>query len=445
MWIYFVDPVLRAPTIGCMLMCLAAALVGVLVFLRKQSLLGESLSHASYPGVVVGVVVASPWITTKNEGLVIAVAVAAGAFVTAWIGLLVIELLQRKVGVRIDAALCFVLSAFFGIGLTIASHVQFTHTTLYLKMLPYLYGQPATMTDVHIVIYGILSLVILLMVILLHKELQAISFDRDFAASLGINVKTIDAVILFLVVLAVVVGIRSVGVVLMSAMLIAPAVAARQWTNNFTMLLIIAALIGLVSGFLGNYLSVEGNRYFSRGDAYWRFALPTGPMIVLVAGVMCILSLLLASERGLLWRKLRALRFRYRCICENILKTLWHFGSENEIALEVVAKYQDISSIYLKFILWRLSSHRWVNNTKPRYYCLTNDGRQWAAKIVRLHRLWELYLADYVGVGVERVHRNAEEMEHIISSEVEEQLTQLLHNPKQDPHDQPIPSKDFVI
>lgn len=445
MWAYFTDPVLRAPTIASMLMCLSAALVGVLVFLRKQSLLGEALSHAAYPGVVAGVVLAAPFINDADEGVLPAFTGVLGAFVTALLGIKAIDFLERKMKVRPDAALTFVLSSFFGVGVTLASHVQFSHTTLYTRILPYFYGQPATMTDIHIVIYGLLSLAIVVTIVAFSKELQAIAFDRDFAISLRIRVKSIDTLVLVLVVLAVVVGMRSVGVVLMSAMLVAPAVAARQWTNQFHVLMFLAAVIGLLSGFGGNVASVEITRLLPLNEGGWHAALPTGPAIVILAGTAAVLSLLLAPQRGFIPRKIRGVKFRYRCACENVLKAAWRLDPYGNIPQNIIAKYQHVPSSYLGFVLMRLVHQGWLERVARRSYRLTDEGRQWAAKIVRLHRLWELYLTEYVGMGVEKVHRNAEEMEHIITPEVEEQLVELLHDPKRGPHHEPIPPKEVTL
>jgi len=441
---YFTDPVMRGPTIGCMLMCLAAALVGVIVFLRKESLLGESLSHASYPGVIIGVIVAGALtIPNQNEGMV-ALFIMVGAFFSALLGLWSIHILVRKWNIRPDSALCFVLSAFFGIGLTLASRVQFTEPALFRKVQAYLYGQAATMTDRHIFIYGILAFVVMLTVLLLYKEIQVSTFDRDYAKSLGVNVHPIDTLIFILIALAVVIGIRSVGVVLMSAMLIAPATAARQYSNKLYIIFPLAALFGIVSGYFGNYLSVEGTEYLSRLYPDDRLSLPTGPMIVIVASIICLISLFFAPERGLLLRLLRIARFRYRCVCENLLKEMWRFGPQEEVSFDQIIKYQSASSFYLRWIVAQLVHNGWIEETQRDIYRLTHDGEQWAAKIVRLHRLWEVYLADYLGVGGERVHRNAEEMEHIITPELEEELTLLLHDPKRDPHAQPIPPKEEI-
>lgn len=436
---YFVDPVLRAPTIGCMLMCLAASLVGVIVFLRKESLIGESLSHAAYPGVILGVIVAGLSGIGEERELVIAVLVMFGAFCTAIIGLWAVGFLQKRLKVRSDSALCFVLASFFGIGLTLASQVQFSFSTLYRQAQVYLYGQAATMTDIHIFIYGLLALAVVLAICVYYKEIQAIAFDVDYARSLGINTRAIQGVIFFLVVLAVIIGIRSVGVVLMSAMLIAPAAAARQYTNKLHRMFILSGLFGVISGFLGNYLSVELTKWLIAAYPATHVALPTGPMIVVTASLICLLSLMFAPKRGLFLRLVRIFAFRYRCMCENLLKAMWRIGSKENVSFDQIAKHQSASTLYLRWVLRRLIGQGWVVGV-PQGYRLTPEGAQWAARIVRLHRLWEVYLVDYLGVGVERVHRSAEEMEHIITPELEAELTLLLHDPKLDPHHQPIPS-----
>ncbi len=438
---YFFDPVLRAPTIGSMLMCLSAALVGVVIFLRKQSLIGESLSHAAYPGVILGVIFAAIFEWNDSYTLGIPVLIMAGAFITALFGLWMIHLLVTKVGIRSDSALCFVLSTFFGIGLTLASRVQFTHSGLYKQSINYLYGQAATMTDVHILIYGILSFVIIATLVAFFKEIEAITFDRDFAKSMNIQVNAIDFLIFILVVFAVVIGIRSVGVVLMSAMLIAPAAAARQYTHNLSIMFLLAGLFGLASGYLGNVLSVEAGNMLTLRYPEYRIALPTGPMIVIVATIIAVLSLFLAPERGLITRIIRIIRFRYQCLCENILKQIWRHGPRMPLSIEEMKNYQNVSGLFIRFSCRHLVKSGWLNPIKDNSYSLTADGEYRAAHIVRLHRLWEVYLADYLGVGVEKVHRSAEEMEHIITPDLEKELTLLLKDPKKDPHHQPIPPK----
>ncbi len=156
---------------------------------------------------------------------------------------------------------------------------------------------------------------------------------------MGYRTKPIETFFFILTVLAVVIGIRSVGVVLMSAMLIAPAVAARQFTNKLYVMLTLSGVFGVVSGFLGNYFSVEFTNYFAVAYPGQRLSIPTGPMIVMVAAVICIFSLLFAPERGMLVRLVRIMRFRYKCTCENILKAIWRIGPTADVTFQQLSQY----------------------------------------------------------------------------------------------------------
>ena len=223
---YFTDPVLRAPTIGCMLMCLAASLMGVLTFLKRRSLLGESLSHAAYPGVIggIGLFALLPFF---DESISIAFALS-GALLFSLFGMRAIDWLEKKKNVRSDAALCFVLATFFGLGVLGASWLQGFDPAAARQAQIYLYGQAATMTDIHAIVYAILAGVVALFVYLSYRPLQAMLFDRTFAESAAALPRWLEPLTLILLALSIVIGIRSVGVILMSGMLIAPAVAARN-------------------------------------------------------------------------------------------------------------------------------------------------------------------------------------------------------------------------
>lgn len=408
---FFTDPVLRAPTWGCILMCVASSLMGVLIFLRKRSLLSESLSHAAYPGACIGVTLFALFFPQYEEWTFLAV--LFGALISSWLGLKAINWLEIKGKVHTDAALCFVLSVFFGIGIVVASGMQSQLPTWHKQIQMLLFGQAATMSDIHIWIYGGLALIVALFLFLTFRPLQASLFDRNFSLSAGIPLQTLERILFWLLILSLIVGIRSVGVVLMSGMAIAPAVAARQFTDRLQLLFCLAGFFGALSGFLGNYFSVLLN-------------VPTGPMIVLIGTSIAIFSLLFAPKRGLLFRLGRILAFRLRCLEENILKSIWKKGN-----------YSESSSPMVRTALWRLNRGGWINDRLE----LTSDGKLKAASIVRLHRLWELYLAERLGFQAEKVHRTAEEMEHILTPEMEEKLTRLLDNPKHDPHNQPIPEK----
>ena len=404
MWAYFTDPVLRAPILGCMLMAISASLVGALAFVRGRSLLGETLSHAAYPGVVIAVALGG---LAFSGTLVI-----AGGLIFALLGLCLIKALEERCRIPVDAALTFVLALFFGIGVTLASHIQFVYPSASRQVESLLYGQVATMTDLHLLLYGVLALVVLLTILLFYRPLQLAAFDPQFAKSAGVSLKIVDILLLTLIALSVVVGIRSVGVVLISSMLIAPPVAARPLSRRLSTLLFLSALSGMLAAFVGSLLSVTLSRT----------GLPTGPMIVLTGAGFALLSLLFAPGSGLILRLIRKARFSFQCREEHLLKALWKGGVLPKGGMP----------------LRKLKREGWVEK-RAGQLLLTGEGKRRAARIVRLHRLWEVYLVDQLGVGPERVHRSAEEMEHILTPELEKRLDTLLQHPTTDPHESPIP------
>jgi manganese/zinc/iron transport system permease protein len=414
-----------------MLMCIASSIVGVILFLEKRSLIGETLSHAAYPGVVLGLVISYGF-----EELSFLVALLFGSF-TASIALVAYNRLTRLFNVKSDSALCMVLASFFGVGILFISAIQLTHGGLYKQAEGYLFGQVATMSDLHIWIYLTFACLIAGLVALLYKDLQIALFDQEFAKTTGINIGRLSSVTFLLVVFAVVIGVRSVGVVLMSAMLVAPAVAARQFVNRLSYLFFLSPLFGSVAALLGNIFSYEITKSFSSGRVSGeRLVLPTGPTIVLVASALALLALLFAPNRGVVSRSLRALSFRLRCSKENLLKILWR--QKEGADFKQLTSFLSLNRLIASFLIQYTKMQGWIAHEKGRYV-LTSDGHHKASKIVRLHRLWEVYLVDYVGLGVKEVHASAEEMEHILTPELEKELTKLLKDPKEDPHRQPIP------
>ncbi|MCB1135461.1 MAG: metal ABC transporter permease, partial [Chlamydiia bacterium] len=287
--------------------------------------------------------------------------------------------------VRYDSALCFVLASFFGIGITMASRVQFTHTALYRQIQIYLYGQAATMRDFHILLYLGMALLVIISISLTYRRLQILLLDREFAHTLGMRTRTLNTFFFLLIVLAIIVGIRCVGVVLMSAMLIAPAATARQFTHRLWQVMILAGFVGMLSGFLGNYLSVELARSWSGADGGRGFALPTGPSVVLTGSALCFLALLFAPERGLVVRYLRILIFRQRCVRENLLKALWRVGEYRRVPATELRRYYSGPRLYLNMLLRRMIQDGLVAKGCGRTYTLTDAGRRQGAHIVRLH------------------------------------------------------------
>ncbi len=392
-------------------MSLSSALVGSFVLIRRRSLIGETLSHAAFPGILVGIFLISVFMTDLSEWMFFAMTL--GGFCFALLGLKCVDWMERLWKVKSDSALTFVLASFMGWGILLASILQQSHPVGYRLALLYLYGQAATMTSAQAVLYGGFALVLICFIMLCYSSLKLIHFDASYAKTAGIWYRLLENITFLCIVIAIILGIRSVGIVLMTGMLIAPGIAARPWTSRFSTLLATASFFGLASALIGNLLTLK------LSSAH--FSLPTGPMILLSAALLCLISLLAAPKNGLVVRLIRMQFFRFRCTLENTLKTIW--------------KKPHLQSELSFFVKLSLRAKGWVNQDGH----LTPLGEKKAQKIVRLHRLWEVYLVEYLGQNVDKVHRTAEELEHLFSPSLEQELSELLHHPVKDPHEQPIP------
>jgi manganese/zinc/iron transport system permease protein len=235
-----------------------------------------------------------------------------------------------------------------------------------------------------------------------------------------------------LIVLAVAIGLQAVGVVLMAAMLVTPAAAARYWTDRLSVMLLLAALFGGLSGMIGAYISAV-----SRG-------MPTGPWMVVAISTLFLLSLLCAPRRGVLLRLHRHYRFKRRTADENILRTLYKFGERLqrwEVAHSPVEllQHRQMPMRALAHTLNRLAAKGYVQETPQGLFLLTARGLRRAERLTRLHRLWELYLTRKLELAPDHVHDDAEEIEHILTPELERRLEDALEEPAVDPHGRIIP------
>ena len=425
---YFFDSILRAPTIGCSLMCLTTALIGVLAYVQKKSLFGEALSHGAYPGIVIGVLLLAKFF--PEGGKYFFLLVIGSAFLSCLVTFFCVEIMVKKFCVTNDAALCFVLSTLFGVGVVFASRCQMLFPKWYKQMQLYLYGQAATMTDFHIFIYATFAVAIILFIFFFWRQLEALYFDKEFSCLVGIATKMMQSVVLFFLVLAIVVGMRVVGIVLISGMLVAPSIAARQFTDKLSIMFILAALFAAASGVLGNIFSGEISYYLVSCMGGKRVSLPIGPVIILMATMFAIVSLFFAPKRGLFFRFLRICKFRSISMQENILKSLVKNSLNEKISLSNLCSYHHISVVFLFFLLLRMKKNGYVKRKFFFNFSLTRDGKKKALRIAHLHHLWEIYLSECMGIKGDKVHHNAEEMEHILSYELEEKLNNLLKKNK---------------
>lgn len=295
------DYTLRTVALGAAILGIVSGMLGSFAVLRKQSLLGDAISHAALPGIVLAFL-----LTRTREP----VALMLGALAAGWIATLFMLNITRTTRLKDDSALGLVLSVFFGLGLMLLTFTQRLPDATQAGLDKFLFGQAATLLQSDVITMGIIGMVALGLLVIFWKEFKLVTFDPEFAASLGFPVRVLDVLLTTLLVIAIVIGLQTVGVVLMSAMIVAPAAAARQWTDKLNLMIILGGLFGALAGVGGTLISGSAER------------LPTGPVIVLCISVIVLFSMLFAANRGLVWNWIRSRQNRRKLRARAVLADL---------------------------------------------------------------------------------------------------------------------------
>lgn len=295
--------------IGSALLGIVSGVLGSFALLRRQSLLGDTLSHAALPGICLGFLV----VGARELS-----ALLAGALVSGAAAALFVVALTRWSRLKTDAALGAALSLFFALGIVMLTWIQNRGTASQAGLESFLFGQAAALLRSDLWLLAGTALVALAVVSLLWKELKLVSFDPIYAATLGLPVVLLEALLTVMVALAVVVGLQVVGVVLMAAMVIAPPAAARQWVDSLGSMVVLSAVFGVLAGVVGAGISAS------------QAGLATGPVVVLIASLIALGSLVLAPERGLLSERIRNSRMRARLRGAAVLQVLERLEREHD-------------------------------------------------------------------------------------------------------------------
>jgi manganese/zinc/iron transport system permease protein len=326
-----------------------------------------------------------------------------------------------------------VLSTFFGLGILLLSLLQKRRDGQQSGLDTYIFGQAASLGPDHVLLIVPFGLLVLVILALLYKEFKLLSFDASYTSTLGFSARGLEIILSFLIVIGVMISLRAIGVVLTTALMIMPAAAARQWTDRLSLMLFLAMTIGVASGIGGAIWSENLSRT------------PTGPAVILVATAFLGVSLTLAPRRGVLWSWVRQLAHRRVVRRENLLSDFFRLGEkENDWQREHTAA--ELASVRgqqvgpLLRVLRQLTKHGQVEALTPAGpWRLTPAGLQTASRVMRNHRLWELYLTQQLELAADHVHRDAEDMEHALPTETVEELEAALDHPDQDRYGRPLP------
>lgn len=424
-FLQFSDPGTRIVTLGSVLLGVISAMVGSFTFLQKRALIGDTISHSVLPGICLAFLLAG----TKDPYILL-----IGAFLSGWLSVLASDWIAQASRIKQDTAIAIVLSFFFAVGMMLLSMIQHSGNGSQAGLHHFLFGKAAAIVKEDVVMFLVVGGLSLVVILVYFRAFKTYLFDREFAGSIGLPVRYLDFLLTTLAVLAIAIGIRAVGVVLMAALLITPAAIARFWTGNLRNMLLIAAISGGIAGFAGALVS------------YTAPSMPTGPWIIVVLSLMAFLSIVIGTEKGMLHRLLKQRRFRLKVIRENVLKTFFHLGEQDEGLLHVrrESELMERRPMPVKDLRTglRLLRNRGFIHRAGSGWQLTEQGALESSNLIRLHRLWEVYLSEHLDIAPDHVHDDADAIEHVLTPDLQRRLEKILEGRTADPHDKAIPGRD---
>lgn len=399
----------RVVVLGTALLGVAAGVVGTFAYLRRRALMGDALSHATLPGIAIVFLLTG----AKSMPLLL-----MGATISGVLGVLAVLGMRRMPRIKEDAAIGIVLSVFFGFGMVLFGLIQQMQTGNEAGLAGFIYGKAAAMVAGDARLIGVVAAVVVAACAALFKEFRVICFDQEYASSQGFRVPLIDLIMMGLVVMTTVVGLQAVGLILIVALLIIPAAAARFWTDDLLVMVALSGLFGGMSSLIGATLSaiVSG--------------LPTGAMIVLCAGVFFFFSMLIAPRRGVIASAARHWLLRRRVAYQHLLRALAEYeethGEGAAIGRKDLFSVRSWSAAQVRRTLARAVRSGDLAVLADGSVRLTQRGRVEALRILRNHRLWELYLIRHADVAPSHVDRDADEVEHVLSEAIVRDLERAL-------------------
>jgi manganese/zinc/iron transport system permease protein len=403
---------------GSMLLGLSSGLLGAFALLRRRALLGDTLAHAALPGVCVAYLL----VGSKQIGFFL-----IGAAVAGILGTLAVSAITLYSKIKEDSAMALVLTVFFGVGIMLLTMIQKMPRGNQSGLDKFLFGQAASLVLSDVKVMGGIAALLCLLVLLLFKEFKLLAFDPAFGAGLGLPVGWLDLLLNLLIVLAVVIGLEAVGVVLMAALLITPAVAARYWTERLSVMVALSGLFGALAGSMGTLLSLTGPK------------MPTGPLIVLSASALFVVSLLFGTTRGLLAALIRFLQVRHRLARESLLGAMYELAEEagDPRAAVSLAELKRRKGLTARDLPTRLRSleREGLAVAEEAGWSLSEHGLGRAYLLVREQRLWEVFLMHEGELGGHQVDRDSSD--RAFPAETRQELERLLRLHGLEPRLQP--------
>lgn len=403
----------RVVVLGVMALGAAAGLIGTFLLLRKRALTADALSHATLPGISVAFMVA---VALGGDGKSM-FGLLLGAFVFGCIGVLLILAIRHTTRLKDDAAIGIVLSVLFGLGLCLLKIATEMPGGSAAGLQGFIFGKAASMVASDAMTMLAVAVGVLLVTGILRKEFTLLCFDEKFSTSQGWPVIKLDIILMAMVAIVTVIALQSVGLVLAVAMLIIPAASARYWAKNITSLLILSAFIGCLCGWLGATVSALVPR------------MPTGPVIVLICGFWFIVSFIFGRNNGIVINQWQRIQLQRRVGMQHILRAMWEVRedkSDKTFRIESIVRLRSWKHAAVYALLKRARNKKYVTSLQQGEWIVTESGFAEAKRVVRNHRLWEVYLINYADIAPSHVDRDADMIEHVLGKDLVDKLEHLL-------------------
>lgn len=433
------------------LSAMACALPGVFLVLRRQSMMGDALSHTVLPGIVCAFLAthalrSAGWIGDASYESAQHIAMLAGAVLVGILTAVLTEWIQQVGRVENTAALGVVFTTLFALGLLLirlaADQVHLDpDCVLYGNIETSVYGQRGVPSAVWL--NGGMLVVNGLLVVVFYKELRLAAFDPALATTLGVPARAMHYALMAVTAATLVAAFESVGSILVIAMLIAPAATAFLLTDRLSRMIVLSLIVAASSAVLGHALAISapGVLFGGLGFPADEAASTAGTMAV-ACGMFFVLAVLFAPRQGIVSKALHTAALGLKIAAEDMLGSLYR---REEAALSAGPPLQPehdqtlgISPWLRRLATWRLTRGGMLafDQGTPR---LTPAGRQAAETLVRSHRLWESYMSRHFPLSEDHLHEAASVVEHYLGRELREELSAELDQPATDPHGRAIP------
>lgn len=397
---------LRMVWLGASVLGLVTGVLGSFAVLRRQSLLGDTLSHAALPGVVIAFMLMG-----RELGWLL-----VGAGIAGWLGTIFVNMIIRTTRIKQDAALGIVLAVFFGTGMALLSYSQGHEDASRAGLDKFIFGQAAAIVGRDVLMLLAVAVGVLLFIGLFWKEFKLITFDSEFASTNGFPVRVLDLMLSTLIVISIVLGLQLAGVILMVGMLIAPGVAARQWTNDLSKMVVLAGIFGAFAGASGAIVSAAEE------------GLPTGPLIIVSASTIVVISLLFAPERGLVWTWWKQRQDRQMFLTESLLADIYRLADKHKNMGYVVPEGM-LTSLHggiAKHAFKELAAQNLLEKQADGWR-LTTAGVKQAERYEHNRQLWKLYRLHRDDLNTQNIHEDfRQDIRQVLPQEVIRSLEQML-------------------